>query len=110
MTIRFLFVVELFPQTRLRDRNVDEVQIQLRHGSPDLDQMLSARWQGGVAAIHQRARGDEVSLRVIPRAVDPVDDLLVFGNPSTLRESATYFHPFCWDGWRKSSATNERCI
>jgi hypothetical protein len=48
-----LFVVELFPQTRLRDGDVDEVQIQLRHGSPDLDQMLSARYQGGVAAIHQ---------------------------------------------------------
>ena len=41
-----LYVVELFPQTRLRNRNVDEVQIQLRHGSPDLDQMLQSRQPG----------------------------------------------------------------
>jgi hypothetical protein len=55
--------------------------------------MLSARYQGGVAAIHQRARGDEVSLRVNRPVVHSVDDLLVFENPSTLRESATYFRP-----------------
>jgi hypothetical protein len=55
--------------------------------------MLSVRYQGGVAAIHQGGCGDEVSLRVNPRAVDSVENLLVFGNPSTLRESATYFHP-----------------
>jgi hypothetical protein len=55
--------------------------------------MLSVRYQGGVAAIHQRGREDEASRRVTPPVVDSVDGLLVFGNPSTLRESATYFHP-----------------
>jgi hypothetical protein len=88
-----LFVVELLPQTRLRDRDVDEVQIQLRHGSPDLDQMLSVHCQGGVAAMHQRGRGGEVSPRVTPRVVDSVKELLAFRNPSMLPESATYFRP-----------------
>jgi hypothetical protein len=37
-----LLVVELFPQARVWNRNVEEVQIQLRHGSPDLDQMLQS--------------------------------------------------------------------
>ena len=36
----FLFVVELLPQTRLRDGDVGEAQIQLRHGPPGLLQML----------------------------------------------------------------------
>jgi Transposase IS116/IS110/IS902 family len=34
-------VVELFPQARLRNGNVGEVQIQLWHGSPGLHQMLT---------------------------------------------------------------------
>jgi hypothetical protein len=49
-------VVELFPQTRLGNRDVDEVQIQLRHGSPDLDQMLSARiWVALQECINEAA-------------------------------------------------------
>src|SRR3954469_15602808 len=54
----FLLVVELFPQARLRNRNVEEVQIQLRHGSPDLDQMLQSR----------RQRSRRVSTRVRRRS------------------------------------------
>jgi hypothetical protein len=58
-----LLVVELFPQTRLRNRNVDEVQIQLRHGSPDLDQMLQSPQQGSAAGEYQRGFEDDASLR-----------------------------------------------
>jgi hypothetical protein len=39
-----LFVVEFFPKTRLRNRDVGEVQIQLRHDSPGLPEMLLASW------------------------------------------------------------------
>src|ERR1035438_1401285 len=53
-----LIVVELLPQARLRDRDVGEFQIQLRHDSPGLDPMLPAhrrseageRQRGGGAA------------------------------------------------------------
>jgi hypothetical protein len=58
-----LLVVELFPQTRLRNRNLDEIQIQLRHSSPDLDQMLQSRQQSSVAGEYQPAFEDEASLR-----------------------------------------------
>ena len=53
----FLLVVELLPQARLRDRDVDEVQIQLRHGSPGLHPMLLAHRQCG-AGVHRRDRED----------------------------------------------------
>lgn len=58
-----LLVFELFPQTRLWNRNVEEVQIQLRHGSPDLDQMLQAQRQSSVAGEYQRVFEGEASLR-----------------------------------------------
>ena len=43
------FVFELLPQARLRDGNVGEVQIQLRHGPPGLPQILLASRRRGVA-------------------------------------------------------------
>ena len=53
----FLLVVELLPQARLRDGDVGEVQIQLRHGSPGLHPMLLADRQCG-AGVHPRDRED----------------------------------------------------
>ena len=70
-----LLVVELFPQARLRNRNVDEVQIQLRHGSPDLDQILPSRRQGSAAGEHQPGFEGEASLRASQRVADRVEDL-----------------------------------
>src|SRR2546422_171423 len=52
----FLLVVELLPQVRLRNRNV-EVQIQLRHGPPGLPQILLASRQSG-AGEHRSGRED----------------------------------------------------
>src|SRR5260370_41559266 len=49
----FLLVAELLPQARLRDGNVEEVEIQLRHGSPGLAPMLPADRQHG-AEEHRR--------------------------------------------------------
>jgi hypothetical protein len=61
-----LIVVELLPQARLRNRNVHEVQNQLRHGSPGLPQMLLAGRQRAAIA-HRRGRegvaGDPVKRR-----------------------------------------------
>ena len=50
----FSFVVELIPQARLRDGNVGEIQIQLRHGSPDLHPILLVQQRG--AGEHRRDR------------------------------------------------------
>ena len=66
----FLVLVELFPQVRLRNGDVGEVQIQLRHGSPGLRQMLPAgrsKRQSGVGE-HLREIGGEAS----PPASRPV--------------------------------------
>ena len=52
-----LLVVELFPQARLRNRDVDEVQIQLRHDSPGLLQILLASWERA-AGVHRQGHED----------------------------------------------------
>jgi hypothetical protein len=44
-----LLVVELLPQARLRNGNLAEVQIQLRHGPPGLLQILLADRGRGAA-------------------------------------------------------------
>jgi hypothetical protein len=87
-----LFVVELLPQTGLRDWDFDEVQIQFRHGSPDLDQMLPAPLQAALQEHINQTAGGGSSLPMNLRVVDDMEDLLEFRNPSMPRESATYFH------------------
>ena len=87
-----LLVVELFPQARLRNRNVEEVQIQLRHGSPDLDQMLQSRRQSSAAGEYLRGLEGEVSLRTNQRVANRVEDQSWFGNPSKPLESAICSH------------------
>src|SRR6266853_5306618 len=53
----FLLVVELLPQVRLRNRDVVEVQIQLRHGPPGLPQILLTNRRRGIGE-HRRGRED----------------------------------------------------
>ena len=60
-----LLVVELFPQARLRNRNVDEVQIQLRHGSPTSTRYYS---RDGRAAQQESINQGSKAQQVFERA------------------------------------------
>src|SRR5690348_1840764 len=99
----FLHLVELFPQVRLRNRDLLEVQIQLRHGPPGLLPILLARWSG--AGEHQR--GGEVAGG--PRTSRSVEESQLCGrvseNPSSQPGSATY----CRRAKRARSASRRAC-
>ena len=63
----FLLVVELLPQVRLRNRDLVEVQIQLRHGSPGCTRYY---WHIGRAAqesIDETAKTQQVIQRADER-------------------------------------------
>src|SRR5215468_9859050 len=85
----FLLLVELFPQVRLRNRDFVEIQIQLRHGPPDLlPILLASQWSG--AGEHRRGGGVAGG----PRKSRSVEEVRlrerVFDNLSSQRGSATY--------------------
>src|ERR1044071_911249 len=63
-------VVELLPQVRLRNRDVVEVQNQLRHGSPGLPPILLAARQTG-AGEHRRGREAAAGHPASRRAQEP---------------------------------------
>ena len=88
----FLLVVELLPQARLRNRDVDEVQVQLRHDSPALDPMLLADRRGG-AGEHRQGCGDGTSLPVNRRGEDSGEGRRWGRSPSIPQGLATYFRP-----------------
>ena len=56
----FVLVVEFLPQARLRNRDIEEVQIQLRHDSPALEQ-IGAPVLRRVAKEHLPGSGAEAS-------------------------------------------------
>ena len=88
----FLLVVELLPQARLRDRDVEEVQMQLGHGSPGLDPMLPAHRRGG-AEEHRPGYGDGASLPASRRGGDTEEGRRWGRSPSIPQGLATYFRP-----------------
>src|ERR1700685_2041467 len=56
----FVVVVQFLPQARLRNRDIEEVQIQLRHGSPAVEQIAAPMlWR--VAKEHLPGNGAEAS-------------------------------------------------
>src|ERR1700694_3726944 len=55
-----VLVVQFLPQARLRDGDVDEVQVQLRHGSPVVEQIASPLWRC-VEREHLSRNGVEAS-------------------------------------------------
>src|ERR1700687_2174258 len=84
----FLLVVELLPQVRLRNRDVVEVEIQLRHGSPGLPPILLAARRSG-AKEHQRGREDAAGHPANRPAQELVARRKESGNLSNRRESGT---------------------
>jgi hypothetical protein len=87
-----LLVVELLPQVRLRNGDVGEVQIQLRHGPPGLPQILPASWGRGVGE-HRPGREDAAGHRASRRAAQAVACRRCSYSRSSQQGSATYCRP-----------------
>src|SRR5215472_9283937 len=100
----FLLLVELFPQVRLRNRDFEDVQIQLRHGPPDLLPILLARqWRG--AGEHRRGGGVAGGPRTSRSVEEARLRVRASENPSNQRGSATY----CRRARRARTASRHAC-
>src|ERR1035438_5708211 len=88
-----VLVVQFLPQARLRNRDVEEAQIQLRHGSPAAEQIASPMWRRA-AKEHRPKSGAEASPPSSRSDGSPAPAMeRLRRNLSSLPESATCFRP-----------------